>query len=367
MTAVTVSTAERIAPEPLADATAPDMTRGGIASSAVLHVGALILLAVGLPNLFHHPPPEEQPIAVDLVMIAPDTKATHPNPYKPKPEAKPEPPLAAPAPKPEPKPEPPPPAPQPPAAVAAPPPPPPPPEPAKSEAKAPPVPPPPPPKPVEAQAPPLPPPLPRPPEPKPKPEIRQAHHVSRPAPPAKADPSAFDNLLKNLEQQQPPRPTAERVKHLEQKPQKPAFDALLQNLTKEQTAEADEAPPAPHRMAATAPPSSQPKAPLGSQLSASDIDLVRERLRPCFNPPFGAKEKPDLVADIRVVMNSDGTVQQARVVDTGQYNSDQIYRAVADAGIRALRNEHCSPLPLPADRFDVWQTFTFGFSTRDMQ
>ncbi len=362
MTAVTLSTAERIAPEPLADTTPPDMTRSGIASSAVLHVGVLILLIVGLPHLFHHPPPEEQPIAVDLVMIAPDTRATQHNPYKPKPEAKPEAPVAAPAPKPEPKPEP---APQPPAATAAPPPPPP--EPAKSEAKAPPAPPPPPPKPVEAQAPPLPPPLPRPPEPKPKPEIRQAQHVPRPAPPAKADPSAFNNLLKTLENQQQPRPAAERVKHVEQKRQEPAFDALLQNLTREQTAEADEAPPTPHRMAATAPPSSQPKAPLGAQLTASDIDLVRERLRPCFNPPFGAKEKPDLVADIRVVMNRDGTVQQARVADTGQYNSDQIYRAVADAGIRALRSERCSPLPLPADRFDLWQTFVFGFSTKDMQ
>src|SRR5262249_38392759 len=161
----------------------------------------------------------------DLVMIAPDTRATHPNPYKPKRDAKPDPPLAAPAPKSEPKPDPPPPVPEPPAA-AAPPPPPPTPEPAKAEAKAPPAPPPP--KPPEAQAPPLPTPLPRPPEPKPKPEIRQAQHVTRLTPPAKADPSAFNNLLANLEQQQQhARPAAERVKQPEQKRQEPAFDALL--------------------------------------------------------------------------------------------------------------------------------------------
>src|SRR5207302_7030667 len=135
-----------------------------------------------------------------------------------------------------------------------------------------------------------------------------------------------------------PEPPVKPVRNIEQKRPEPAFDALLQNLTREQTAETEDAPPRPHRMAATAPPSSQPRAPLGSQLTASDIDLVRERLRPCFNPPFGAKEKPDLVADVRVVMNRDGTVQQARVAETGQYAADPVYRAVADAGIRALRN-----------------------------
>jgi len=235
-----------------------------------------------------------------------------------------------------------------------------PPAPAKPETK----PPPPPPKPVEAQAP-LPPPLQRPPEP--KPDIRQVHHQP-PAPAAKADPMAFDKLLKNLEQRRP-EPTVDKVaRNVEHKrPEPAAFDALLQNLTREQVAQADDAPPAPHRMAATAPPSSQPKAPLGSQLTASDIDLVREQLRPCFNPPFGAKESPDLVADIRVVMNPDGTVQQANLVDTGRYGGDQVYRALADSGIRALKNPRCSPLPLPADRFDLWKTFILGVSTRDMQ
>ena len=111
--------------------------------------------------------------AVQLVTIAPETRATQPNPFKPKPEAKPEPPVAAPAPKPEPKPEPPPPAAEPPSAAAPPPPPAP-----KPEASVPPAPspPPPPPKPVEARAPSPPPP---PPEPKPKP---QQHAQAAPRP-----------------------------------------------------------------------------------------------------------------------------------------------------------------------------------------
>ncbi|HEV8679202.1 MAG TPA: cell envelope integrity protein TolA, partial [Stellaceae bacterium] len=98
---------------------ARQMTPSGIALSALLHLGVVALILVGLPNLFRKPPPEETAIAVELVVIAPKTTATHPNPFRPKPEAKPEPPVAAPAPKPEPKPEPPPPVPEPPASAPA--------------------------------------------------------------------------------------------------------------------------------------------------------------------------------------------------------------------------------------------------------
>src|SRR6266849_7430 len=127
-----------------------ELMPGGIALSVSLHIATFALILLGLPSLFHHPPPEDTPIAVSLVTIAPETRATQPNPFRPKPEAKPEAPVAAPAPKPAPK-------------------------------------------PVEAQAPPPPPA--RPPEPRPKPEPQQAAHAPRPEM-TKTDPKAFDKLLK---------------------------------------------------------------------------------------------------------------------------------------------------------------------------
>ena len=89
------------------DVNSGDMTRGGVAASAALHVIVAALVVFGVPNLFRKPPPQEMPIAVQLVTIAPETRATQPNPFRPRPDAKPEPPLAEPAPIPEPKPEPP--------------------------------------------------------------------------------------------------------------------------------------------------------------------------------------------------------------------------------------------------------------------
>lgn len=319
---------------------------GGIVLSATLHVGLLALILFGLPNLFHHPPPEETPIAVELVTIAPDTKATHPNPYRPKPEAKPEPAIATPAPKPEPKPEPPTPAVSEPPPSAAAPPPPAPPQPPKPEIK--PAPPPPPPKPVEAQAPPPPP---RPPEPKPKPEPQPVRHAA-PAPADKANPAAFAKLIKNLED-----------KH----PEPAQFDSLLKNLTRQQTAEAEDTPPpARPQIAATAPPSSQPKAPLGSQLTASERDLIIQQIERCWVVPAGARDAQDLNIEVKAVVNPDGTVRQAAIIDTGRYAADPFFRAAADSAKRAILNPQCSPLRLPPDKYEAWHDLDLFFNPKDL-
>jgi outer membrane biosynthesis protein TonB len=317
----------------------------GLALSGSLHIVLIALIVFGLPNLFSHPPPEESPIAVELVTIAPQTHATRPNPYRPKPEAKPEPAIAPPAPIPQPKPEPHEAAAEPPSAASAAPPPPAPPTPPKPEAK--PPPPPPPPKPVEAKAPP-PPPL-----PKPKPEPQQLHPTPRPEI-NKADSAKFAKLLNSLD----PKPA--------EKPEPAAFDALLRNLTRQPTPQADDAPPAPHQMAAAAPPSSQPHAPLGSTLTASEIDLLRQQIERCWDIPAGARDAQDLNIEIKAVVNHDGTVAQAAIVDTARYGSDPFLRAAADSAKRALLNPQCSPLPVPSDKFDAWHNLDLFFNPKDV-
>jgi hypothetical protein len=170
----------------------------------------------------------------------------------------------------------------------------------------------------------------------------------------KADPKAFDKLLRNLEQKQP---------------EPAAFDALLKNLTKQQIAQAEDAPPAPHRIAATAPPSSQPKAPLGSQLTASELDAlaqqVRQQLIPCWNVPAGLRDARDLVVEIRAAVNQDGTVRLATVVDQGRLG-DPLYRAAAESARRTFFNPQCTPLRLPADKYEIWKDLQVAFSPKDI-
>jgi hypothetical protein len=346
MSAITV---EYGRPPPAAkqENTSSEPMPGSIALSAGFHIGLFVLILVGLPSLFRPPPPQDIPIAVDLVTIAPETRATQPNPFRPKPEAKPEPPVAAPAPKPEPKPEPP--AAAEPPSAAAPPPMPAPPQP-KPEVNATPAPPPPPPKPVQAQAPPPPPP----PEAKPRPEPqRVAHNVPRPER-KKSDPAAFEKVLNNLQ---------------DKKPEPAAFDSLLKNLTRDQVAPTDEAPPQRQRVSAAAPPSSQPKAPLGAQLTASEIDalinLIKQQLVPCWNVPAGARDAKDLNVQVRASVNPDGTVRQATIVDQGRM-SDPLIRAAAESARRTFFNPECTPLKLPSDKYEIWKDLVVNFDPRDL-
>lgn len=328
---------------------AREVMPGGIAASALMHIGIFALIIIGLPTFFTRHIPEDQPIAVELVTIAPETRATHPNPNAPVPKAKPDIPIAAaPAPVPQPKPEPPPPTPAaPPSAEAPPPPAPAPPQP-KVEA---PPPPPPPPKPVEAQKPPPPPPKP---EPKPRPDPKQQA-------------AAFDQMLKNLEKHQPKQVAEAKPEPRPDKQQTAAaFDTLLKNLEKNPVTPDPSAKPQRHQVAAAAPASSQPKAPLGSQLTASELDLVREQIARCWNINAGARDAKDLVVTIRASVQPDGSVTRADIVDQGKMG-DPLYRAAAESARRAFFNPQCRPLKLPPDKYDTWRDLVVDFSPKEIQ
>jgi hypothetical protein len=252
--------------------------------------------------------------------------------------------------------------------------PPPPPQAVKADPKPPPTPP----KPVEARAPVDPLPVPEH-KPKPKPERRLAQHAraetkpesnpkpnpahtaraaskAEPRPEArKVDPTAFGKLLQDLET---------REKH-EKKDQPDAFDSLLKNLTREKSARTEEAKPVPRRMASLTPPSAQPKAPLGAELTASEIDVVRQQLSRCWNIPAGARDAKDLVVTIRGTIAPDGRVLQAAIVDQGRLG-DPFFRAAAESARRAFFHPLCTPLRLPLEKYESWKTFEIELSPKDI-
>jgi hypothetical protein len=319
-----------LAPEPPLPEVLPDgVGRRGLALSGVLHLVLGSLFIFGLPTLFHPPAPQETPIAVQLVTIGPETRATHPNPNMPEREAKPDVPVPGPpAPKPEPEPTPPQPA-APPSAAAAPPAPP-----ALAPPESKPAPPP----------PPLPEPKPAPPPPPPKPvekveapeltpdKPQQMVRAEAPADAKKYDPGQFDALLKNLAAQD----TAPSQDH-----------------------------PRKMRIASGA-ASSQPRARLGSQLSASEVDMVREQISRCWNIPAGARDAKDLVVELRVVVEPDGMVQQATIVDQGRLAGDPFFRTAAESARRAFFNPLCRPLRLPPDKYETWKDMVVDFSPKDL-
>jgi outer membrane biosynthesis protein TonB len=322
---MSVATAEPgLIGEPVVRDTMPDgIAPRGMALSVALHLILGGLFIFGLPRLFTPPPPEDMPIAVELMTIAPETKATRPNPNPPRPDAKPEVPVAdTPATKPEPAPSIPTPAP-PPSAEA------PPPEP---------------PKPPEPK--PAPPPLLKPPEP--------------PKPTEKAE------APRPKEKPEPPQQVAKNESKAEQKKYDPSqFEALLKNLAPQPTAPSPEAPPQRPRVA-SARPSSQPRAPLGSQITASEVDLVRQQIARCWNVPAGARDAKDLVVEVRVNVDPDGTVRQATIVDQARLVSDPFFRAAAESARRAFFNPLCRPLHLPLEKYAFWKDLVVDFSPKDI-
>lgn len=172
----------------------------------------------------------------------------------------------------------------------------------------------------------------KPPEPpKPAPEVKKPEPPKpappKPAPPKTAD-SIIDDILKNKESPQ-------KNQTPEQQP-KP-----VQQVTRQ-------APAAPQ---------------FASVVTASEIEGVRQKIRPCWNVFGGSKEAP--IVSLVVQMNQDGTPVKAEFKDTGRYNNDPTYRAAADAAHRAIMNPRCQPWPLSSEKFSNWRTITFNFDPRD--
>jgi outer membrane biosynthesis protein TonB len=197
-----------------------------------------------------------------------------------------------------------------------------------------------PPKPEPPPPPPPPPPdpAPKPPEPPPKPEPKPEPPKPAPAPP-------------------PPKPEPPKKK---EEDVDTFVTSILKNVKRTRPSEQDA------KQVATAEPkaSTQPNALLGSQLSTSEIDLVLQQIYRCWSLPAGAKDARDLRPEFRVYMNADGTVRSATQLNS-ERNSDPFFRAAAESAMRALRNPDCSPLKLPPNKYDQWQTFTITFDPKD--
>lgn len=348
--------------------------RGALTVSIGFHLLIAVLMWVGLPRLDRSPPAVERLKIIEMVDIAAITNApakAAPRPEKPAPPPEP---VAA-------KPPPPAPAVAPPPPVKAPPPP------KKPVAKKTASPKPAPPKPAAPkpapQKPAAPKPAPQKPKPKPAPTVaatpppppkpklpKKPKPAVKPAPPKAEKPPTATAAVRPVARPKPPQPKPPKPKKAK-KPAPSAFDKLLRSVAKMKPAAGDPAA----RKAPKKPPPQTAAAPIAApdrrfnpnaKLSVSELDAIRDQIADCWNIPAGAKGAEDLIVDIFVRMNPDGTVRAAEVTDKSRMRVDPFFRTAAESAIRALRNPRCSPLRLPLDKYDLWKTFTIGFNPRDM-
>jgi hypothetical protein len=299
--------------------------RIGFTVSCMAHGAIVALLAFGLPVTSNPRLEIDQVVPINVVTVAEKPTAPKVEPPKPQPK-KPDPPkeeVKVEPPKPAPPPPPPPPPPEPPQAK---------PEPPKVEPPKP-APPPPPPPPKVAEKPK---PEPKKPEPKPPPkQVAKAEPPKAKEPPKKQEPpkDEFLSVLKTVEKMR--------------QPQRPEITPPTPKS----------APPAPRQQTALN---------FGEQITATDLDAVRERIRPCWNPNFGGRNAQELVVEIEVWANPDGTVLKAQPRTNMRMSSDPFYQSAAAAAMRAVLNERCQPLPLPREKYEQWKFFVLVFDPKQM-
>jgi hypothetical protein len=105
---------------------------------------------------------------------------------------------------------------------------------------------------------------------------------------------------------------------------------------------------------------------LAPVVTASEIDAVRAKIRPCWSVPAGAKGAKDLIVDIDMELSADGTVIKADIVDKRRMASDPYYNIAAESAQRAVIDPKCNPLPLPKGKHDQWKNLTMSFNPKDM-
>ena len=287
--------------------------RDALVYSVLSHAVIMVIGYFGLPYIQREAVLTDTPIMVEIVNVSELTNAPPPKPEKkppPKAEKKPPPPPKKPS------------------QTAAPPPPPP----AKDpEVAA-----------LPAEPKPKAKPKPKPeakPKPKPIRKLAKAKPRRKPKPP-----DAFTSVLRTVEKLKNRPPPKEKKKEDKKPEKKETFEQQMAQALMSRTARHD---------------------PLRS-LAISEIDLVRQQIRECWSLPAGAKEAENLSIEIKMAMNPDGTVRQARILDQNRLQSDPFFRAAAESALRAVLNPHCNPLKLPPEKYQQWQNMILIFDPRDM-
>ena len=288
--------------------------RRGMIFSAGLHIAVIVLAILGLPVLFARAPTIDPPITVELVRISDKTR-TLPAPPKPKPK------LSRKRPD-TPKPEP-----------------------VKPKAAA--VPPPP---PDLAQLEPVPVPKPKV-KPKPKPKVK----AKKPPPKPKV----------KKPKRRKPRLAKIKPRHKPLAPREDFVDSVLRDVSKEKPREKEKKPDK-KVVKKTEPAPPRPRPSLDQRLTISELDAIRRQIEACWSIPAGARDAENLIVDIAVVMNPDGTVQRAEIVDRSRLTGDPFYRAAAESALRAVLHPRCSPLRLPPQKYQQWRRFTLSFNPKEL-
>ena len=185
------------------------------------------------------------------------------------------------------------------------------------------------------------------PQPKPDPKTAEKHEK-------KADEFKADKIAELLKKTNPPKVPDKP------KPKTPTYDpSQIAQLLDHRD---------PQRQVATASAVNNqaglgaPNASANAQLSQSEIDALRERIRECWSPPPGLNPDSNVSISLRVLFKPDGSLAQMPVLVAG--SASPLGPALAESGKRALLM--CQPFKmLKPEHYAQWKDITVDFDPRE--
>ena len=96
------------------------------------------------------------------------------------------------------------------------------------------------------------------------------------------------------------------------------------------------------------------------EVSISEMDLVIQQLRSCFNPRAGTQIIGNEMVKISAEIDSDAYVRKdtVQILATNISNSNPYYEAITESAVATLYNPICSKLKLPLDKYESWRNLT---------
>lgn len=110
---------------------------------------------------------------------------------------------------------------------------------------------------------------------------------------------------------------------------------------------------------------SAPAQVVGDEVTATEIDAIRERIYKCWLVPPGVKDAKNLVVDVQMHISKEGVVQKADIINKERMN-DANFQAAAESAQRAVLDPNCNPLPLSPEKYEQWKDLTLRFNPKDM-
>ena len=84
------------------------------------------------------------------------------------------------------------------------------------------------------------------------------------------------------------------------------------------------------------------------------VQLIQNKMRNCWRIEPGARDASSLIVEIHLILNQDGSVFQAEIVDLDRMHSDPFFRSAAENALRAIWQ--CSPFnELPIRKYTLWR------------